>query len=206
MKIYLRRGSVVTLALLAATATALLSPANAVAAPPPSPATSEAQALALPPYATWIADVTAVTDQAKSYLDSRLPAAGKPAIVLDIDNTSLEAAYSPGIENPATKPVLEVAKQAKAAGAAVFFVTARPELIRLLTQHNLRQVGYPNDGISMRGFFDFSPDQTLKTNARIAIERRGYTIVANIGNRDTDLGGGHAERTFKLPDYNGQLN
>jgi predicted secreted acid phosphatase len=206
VKSYLRRGSVVTLALFGATSMALLSPAHAVAAPPPSPVASEAQAMALPPYSTWIADVTAVTDQAKAYLGTRLPGSGRTAIVLDIDNTALEAAYSPGIENPATKPVLEVAKQAKAAGAAVFFVTARPELIRGLTQHNLQQAGYPNDGISMRGYFDFSPDQTLKTNARIAIEQRGYTIVANIGNHDTDLAGGHAERTFKLPDYNGQLS
>ncbi|WP_342353759.1 hypothetical protein [Couchioplanes caeruleus] len=38
------------------------------------------------------------------------------------------------------------------------------------------------------------------------MERRGYTIVASIGNSATDLGGGHAERTFKLPDYNGQLD
>ncbi|WP_346197467.1 HAD family acid phosphatase [Couchioplanes caeruleus] len=52
----------------------------------------------------------------------------------------------------------------------------------------------------------FQRHQTLKTNARIAIERRGYTIVASIGNSATDLGGGHAERTFKLPDYNGQLD
>jgi hypothetical protein len=46
----------------------------------------------------------------------------------------------------------------------------------------------------------------MKTNARIAIENSGYTIVANVGNSATDLAGGHAERTFKLPDYDGQLD
>jgi hypothetical protein len=50
-----------------------------------------------------------------------------------------------------------------------------------------------------------APDQALKTAARTAIENRGYTIVANIGNSVSDLAGGHAERTFKLPDYDGQL-
>ncbi len=206
MSSHVRRGSVV-LALLAATVVGPAFPAAALAAPAPAPAGQpQAQALALPPYSTWIADVTAVTDQAKAYLRTRLPSSSRTAIVLDIDNTSLQAAYSPGITNPATPPVLALAKQAKAAGAAVFFVTARPEILRLLTQNNLKDVGYPIDGLHMRAFFDFDPDQVIKTKARTAIEQRGYTIVANIGNRDTDLVGGHAERTFKLPDYDGQLN
>lgn len=39
-----------------------------------------------------------------------------------------------------------------------------------------------------------------KTAARIDIESRlGYTIIANIGDQDSDLRGGHAERTFKVP-------
>jgi CPA1 family monovalent cation:H+ antiporter len=71
------------------------------------------QAQALPPYSTWIADVTVVTDDAAAYLRTRLPdPAVKSAIVLGIDNTSLETAYKPGFTSPATAPVLEVAKQA----------------------------------------------------------------------------------------------
>jgi predicted secreted acid phosphatase len=161
----------------------------------------------LPGYSTWIADVTAVTTQASSYLSTRLPDKTiKPAIVLDIDNTSLESEYKGGIITPATAPVLAIANQAHAAGAAVIFVTARPEIIKALTKENLKQVGYPNDGMYLRTTFDFSSDQTLKTNVRIKIEKAGYTIVANIGNNTTDLDGGHAERTFKLPDYDGQLS
>jgi hypothetical protein len=172
-----------------------------------SATTITTQASSLPPYGTWISDVTAVTDQASAYLATRLPAPSiKAAIVLDIDNTALETTYSGGLPTPATKPVLALARQARDAGAAVIFVTARPEILRPLTKGNLKQVRYPNDGLYMRGFFDFSDNQTLKTNARIAIEKAGYTIVANIGNNDTDLGGGHAERTFRLPDYNGQLS
>ncbi|HEX8346077.1 MAG TPA: HAD family acid phosphatase, partial [Actinoplanes sp.] len=85
-------------------------------------------------------------------------------------------------------------------------VTARPEILKAGTEANLRAVGYRYAGLYMRPTFNFDDNQTLKTNARIAIERRGYTIVANVGNSATDLGGGHAERTFKLPDYDGQLN
>jgi predicted secreted acid phosphatase len=182
------------------------SAAPATAAPATANVQLAATAAALPSYNTWIADVSAVTDQASAYLATRLPATGKAAIVLDIDNTALESDYKGGIITPATAPVLAVAKQARAGGAAVFFVTARPEIIKALTKENLKQVGYSNDGLYMRATFDFSSNQTLKTNARIKIEKAGYTIVANIGNNATDLDGGHAERTFKLPDYNGQLD
>lgn len=159
-----------------------------------------------PPHGIWIADVTAVTDQASAYLASRLPDPSiKPAIVLDIDNSALETAYG-GPFPPATKPVLTLAKQAHDAGAAVIFVTARPEFLSWLTELNLAVAGYPNDGMYMRQLLDFSGAQDLKTGARTLIEQDGYTIVANIGNNDTDLAGGHAERSFKLPDYDGQLN
>ena len=86
-----------------------------------------------------------------------------------------------------------------------YLVTARSEIIRPYTEANLDEVGHPNDGLYLRGVLDSSSNQTLKTNARIAIEKAGYTIVASIGNNDSDLEGGHAERTFKLPDYDGKL-
>jgi hypothetical protein len=126
--------------------------------------------------------------------------------VLDIDNTALQTTYRPGLQSPATGPVLDVARQARAGGAAVFFVTARPEFLRGQTQLNLRAVGYTVAGLYMRPWFDTRTDDALKTAARTAIEDKGYVIVANIGNNDTDLAGGHAERTFKLPDYDGRLS
>jgi predicted secreted acid phosphatase len=203
--------------LIVGAAVALSGAATASAAPvtpaPFSPAAVEVAAVqvaaetALPSYSTWITDVTTVTDQASAYLATRLPDSTiKAAIVLDIDNTALESEYQGSIITPATAPVLAIANQARQAGAAVIFVTARPEIIKALTKENLKRVGYPNDGLYMRTTFDFSDNHILKTNARIKIEKAGYTIVANIGNSATDLAGGHAERTFKLPDYDGQLN
>ena len=38
-----------------------------------------------------------------------------------------------------------------------------------------------------------------KTPIRAAIEKEGYTIVANIGDQPSDLLGGFAERIFLLP-------
>jgi hypothetical protein len=192
MRSGLRRGAVAAAAILT-----LVAPATA----------AQGAAAALPSYETWIADVTVVADAAESYLATRLPDPRvRAAIVLDIDNTALVDEYSDSLLLPATAPILEVARQAEAAGAAVFFVTNRPEIIEPWTEYNLDEAEYPVDGLYTRPTFDFQPVESLKTNARIAIERRGYTIVANIGNNDTDLVGGHAERTFKLPDYNGQLS
>jgi len=161
----------------------------------------------LPPYDTWISDVTVVADQAAQYLSTRLTDSSvRSAIVLDIDNTALETNYGSDSPTPATKPVLALAEQAHKAGAAVIFVTARPGILRSASEENLQSVGYPVDGLYMRGLFDFGDKAKFKTNARIEIEEEGYTIVASIGNNDTDLTGGHAERTFKLPDYDGQLS
>ena len=188
--------------ILAATGTIALAGTAAPAAAAPAPAA--AYAAALPAYGTWLADVTTVTDQAASYLRTRLPDSRiKAAVVLDIDNTALQSRYRP---YAATPSVLALARQAQAAGAAVFFVTARPELIEGATKLNLSAVGYRWTDIYTRPTLNFDSNQTLKTKARTDIERRGYTIVANVGNSASDLGGGHAERTFKLPDYSGQLD
>lgn len=202
MKPSVRSGFV---AIAAATALVVGIPGAAAAAVPSAPLAAAAQAL--PPYATWIADVTAVADVAEDYLDARLPDSSvRAAIVLDIDNTSLETKYKPGITSPAVAPILKLARQAEADGATIFFVTNRPEILGWQTEINLDSAGYSYERIYMRPWFDSRPAAELKTAARTAIEGLGYRIVANIGNSATDLSGGHAERTFKLPDYDGQLD
>lgn len=209
MRTALLRGVVVAVATAGMAVSGLTTATAAVAAPAAAarPVTAPVATQALPSRQTWLADVTAVTDTARQYLAARLPDKGiKAAIVLDIDNTALETRYTPSPITPATAPVLQLARQAQDAGAVVFFVTARPEILQPWTELNLRTVGYRWAGLYTRPTFNFDDNQTLKTNARIAIEKKGYTIVANVGNSATDLGGGHAERTFKLPDYNGQLD
>lgn len=90
---------------------------------------------------------------------------------------------------------------------AVFFVTARPGIIHSLTDWNLKRAGYPVDGLYVRSLPDlFAEVSAYKTEKRAEIEAKGYTIIANIGNNTTDIVGGHAERAFKLPDYDGKLS
>jgi predicted secreted acid phosphatase len=184
--------------------------APAVASPVSRTGFVAASSSATVTYASWIADVTVVTGQAQSYLASALasaPSGEKPAIVLDIDNTSLASYFYSSYPIPATPPVLALAKYASAHGAKVFFVTGRPDLIDAFTQYNLTNVGYTVDGLYSRNPIQLLESlQTFKTGARKQITEDGYTIVADIGNSQSDLDGGYAQATFKLPDYNGLLD
>lgn len=161
-------------------------------------------------YATWQQDCQSVMDQALPYLKQRIAAAEqgeKQAIVFDIDNTTLETDFGFSYPQPANKPVLNVAKYAQEHGVSLFFVTARPGIIYLPTEYNLEHDGYQVSGLYVRGFLDLFKDvAAYKTAQRVDIENKGYDIIANIGNSATDLSGGHADKTFKLPDYNGQLS
>ncbi|MFF1305162.1 HAD family acid phosphatase [Streptomyces sp. NPDC058307] len=202
-----RRTAVTTVS--AAALVALAIPAEAATATASAPTTATAAAADVD-YATWQADCQAVMNQALPYLKTRI-AATKPgekqAIVFDIDNTTLESDFGFSYPSPANKPVLEAAKYAQEHGVSLFFVTARPDIIASATNYNLKYVGYQVGGLYVRNFIDLFKDvAAYKTAQRVDIENKGYTIIANIGNSATDLSGGHAEKTFKLPDYNGQLS
>ena len=161
--------------------------------------------------AQWLSDVAAVTGPAQTYVDSRAAAntsGAKQAIVLDIDNTSLASYFEGGYPTPATAPVLALAKDAHAKGVSVFFVSARTNLIDVATKYNLTNVGYTVDGLYTRTLIDIASESVadFKTSQRKAIEANGYDIIANIGNNTTDLSGGYADTTYKLPDYDGLLD
>ncbi|MET9670314.1 HAD family acid phosphatase [Streptomyces sp. NPDC006475] len=160
-------------------------------------------------HATWKQDVAAVVAEARPWIESRTADAGteKQAIVLDIDNTALETYFHPFWQQPtpAVADVRDLARYADSRGVAVFFVTARPGIVESLTEWNLKQTGYPVDGLYLSELSDLFEVSVYKTEKRAEIEAKGYKIIANIGNTTGDLVGGHAERTFKLPDYDGRL-
>ncbi|MCX5267255.1 HAD family acid phosphatase [Streptomyces sp. NBC_00199] len=207
-----RRITMTAVATAAATALAVPVGAQAATAAGASTvaATASASAAADVDYATWQQDCQTVMNQALPALKQRIAAAKpgeKQAIVFDVDNTTLETDYGFSYPSPANKPVLEVAKYAQEHGVSLFFVTARPGIISGVTDYNLKTVGYKVSGLYVRGFLDLFKDvAAYKTAQRVTIESKGYTIIANIGNSATDLSGGHAETTYKLPDYNGQLS
>ncbi|MFC1400676.1 MULTISPECIES: HAD family acid phosphatase [Streptacidiphilus] len=203
----------VTVACAAALGLGLAAPAAAAPARAASTAVSTSTSTAAAStvsYATWLADATAATAPAQAYLQQRVAAVSSTkglAIVLDIDNTSLASYFSSGYPVPATPPVLALAQYATAHGVKVFFVTGRPDLIDAATEYNLTSVGYTVDGLYSRNVLQLLESlQTFKTAARKQIEANGYDIVANVGNSASDLAGGYADATFKLPDYDGLLD
>ncbi|MET9885686.1 HAD family acid phosphatase [Streptomyces sp. NPDC006430] len=217
------RARVRRLATATATAAAVLmlapaAPAQAAPVPISGPAAVSASApggnaaLRGIDYDTWKRDVATVMATARPYVEQRIaqsPAGEKPAIVLDIDNSSLETDFHWfwTFPTPAISEVRDLTRYAHERGVAIIFVTARPGIIHSLTQHNLQAVGYPVTDLYVRDLPAlFSEVSAYKTAKRAEIEARGYTIIANIGNNQSDLVGGHAERTFKLPDYDGKLS
>ncbi|MBO3677413.1 HAD family acid phosphatase [Streptomyces sp. NEAU-YJ-81] len=176
----------------------------ASAAPPSATAAEDVD------YETWQRDVRAIIDeQARPYIEERTanPSGEKQAIVLDIDNTSLETDFGFAFPQPPVEPVLKLSQYAHDRGVAIFFVTARPGIISWPTEYNLEKVGYSVAGVYVRHLPDlFQNVADYKTAKRAEIEKNGYTIIANIGNSPTDISGGHAEKSFKLPDYDGQLS
>ncbi|CAM5344135.1 hypothetical protein STENM36S_01315 [Streptomyces tendae] len=123
-------------------------------------------------YDTWQSDVRKVLDEARPYVEQRLDdSAGEPAIVLDIDNTSLETHFQTLPPTPAVKPTLELAQYAHSKGAAIFFVTARPDLISWVTKANLEAVGYPITGLYQRNIGDLFRDTAEFKNVEAGADR-----------------------------------
>jgi len=173
------------------------------------------------------ADIAAVVAGARAHL-SRLAGGGaRLAVVLDIDETALSNLpalrandYGFIVSGPCDlsrgpcgfvawielaraepiKPVLELARFARERGVAVFFITGRPERFRAATERNLRAAGYEwtavilkPDDLTTRSAVDF------KAVERKKITEQGYVIAVNVGDQMSDLDGGYAERTYKLP-------
>ncbi len=98
-------------------------------------------------------------------------------------------------------PTLQLYRQARKEGAAVFFITGRPGSLRAATERNLRAAGYHGWSalIMKTGGYRTESVIAYKSSARRSIVKRGYTIVLDMGDQESDLAGGFAERTFKVP-------
>jgi hypothetical protein len=161
-------------------------------------------------------DIASVDEAAQSYLNAHLPSGhSKPALVLDIDETSLSnyaglvtsgftaagtVATAASGTDTAIAPTLALYHDAIAHGVAVFFITGRPELIKSATESNLTSVGY-DEGWSGLYFKPTEADtEQFKSSTRETIKKSGYKILVNVGDQQSDLDGGFAQQDFKLPD------
>jgi predicted secreted acid phosphatase len=173
------------------------------------------------------ADFAKVVRQALAYVEQRAAMVVRPAIVLDIDETSLsnwpaykangwgrivagECSLDPGPcglrawqasgQAKALAPTLALVTRARALGVAVFFISARPPSLREATERNLREQGYMWDEvIVLPEGASFQSAADFKAPERKKIAERGFTILLAMGDQDSDLAGDYAERTFKLP-------
>jgi putative acid phosphatase of HAD superfamily subfamily IIIB len=115
---------------------------------------------------------------------------------------------------PAIRPVLRLFQLAKERGVKIWFITGRPDIARHVSLQNLRARGFQGDyKLITHGNVDFVLGQVndgslvpYKSGERAKIEGAGYDILVNIGDQHSDLKGGHANETFKIPNpmyYNG---
>ena len=128
-------------------------------------------------------------------------------------NPTSNAAFVNADIFPAVPGMPALAALAKADGYQVFFLTGRPESQRAATVANLATAGYgtvANDHLYLKDLYEpwLSSCATTtpacsttqyKSLTRQHIESLGYDIVANFGDQFSDLNGGFADKTFKLP-------
>jgi predicted secreted acid phosphatase len=140
----------------------------------------------------------------------------RPAIVLDVDETSLSNYTAIRADNftfgpnsqaeaqnevgTAIAPIRTLFRIARNRNVLVFFITGRRESVRAPTQDNLRREGYGSvPALVMKPTSSTATTVAYKSGARAEIERDGFRIIANVGDQYSDLAGGHAVRAFKLP-------
>ncbi len=170
-------------------------------------------------------NVAEVAAQANKYLTTRIPRgiprsvkrATKLAVVFDIDETTLsnlrhiqanDYGYLPKIWNAwvsegqatAIYPVQAVYNTAINGQVDVFFITGRTPDSAAATERNLQQVGYEKWTKIYYKPAEFAEStRAFKIDTRRKLAAEGYLIIANIGDQNSDLLGGYAEKTFKLP-------
>jgi acid phosphatase class B len=167
---------------------------------------------------TYLRQVEAVATRAKQWIEERASRGGaRLTVVFDLDETLLfnwphigamdfgyvESAWDRWVEEanaPAIEPVREVYRTARRLGLEVVFLTGRRESQRESTVRNLRAIECGDFAVLIcKASNDRTSAAQYKTAARQRLVEEGRTIVANLGDQESDLAGGYAERVFKLP-------
>jgi predicted secreted acid phosphatase len=170
----------------------------------------------------YAADLAAISAEAKTWIVRRAGARQpdeRLAVVMDIDETVLsnlphmrthDFGYIPPLfeawvksgDAPALPAVREVFATARANDVAVLFLTGRVAPAETeATAANLRREGMGDYAALVLKPAAAPRGQTAlerKTAQRAAWSAEGWTIIATIGDQQSDLGA-HAERSFKLP-------
>lgn len=129
-------------------------------------------------------------------------------------NPAGNADYIANRTMPAVFGMNNLASWAQKQGYTVFYITGRPEAQRASTAANLAAVGFPaadtghlflKDKTTPPPYLSCAvPTFTCttiqyKSQTRAYLQSRGYDIVANFGDQYSDLSGGFADKTYKIP-------
>ena len=177
----------------------------------------------------YLTDLQIAAAPAIAWINDEAPRVARPAVVFDIDETSLSnwealkandfgrfsdgpcnnlpqgpcglIAWDQRAQSTVIQPTMDVFTTARDRGTAIFFITGRDETQRAATERNLKAAGYTG---YTQLFMEPAGAQYVsaadfKAPQRQKIEQRGYTIIANIGDQPSDLAGGFSERTYLLP-------
>lgn len=167
--------------------------------------------------------LAAVAAKAQAYIEQHAGDVSRPALVLDIDETSLsnwpriiadDFGYIPSGacdrlpkgpcgakawelkgEAPVIASTLKLFNVARAKGVAVFFITGRDQSERSATIRNLRRAGYRGwAGLAMKPVnLKVKFAADFKAPQRAKIAAAGYTIIANMGDQPSDLARGNPD-------------
>ncbi len=164
---------------------------------------------------------------------------GTPALVFDVDDTSLltynyeanndfgynatvNAQYVLGEKFPVVFGMDRLISISRQAGYKIFFITGRPQSQHAATIGNLEKAGIgdptpisatedglftkPNSGDPFPSYINCNADGTpacstieYKSQTRAHLQSEGYDIRGNFGDQYSDLSGGHADQSFKMP-------
>ena len=168
---------------------------------------------------SYINDLNKKADYALNYLKKEYSKNdfSNLAIVFDIDETllsntkSLEKYHFGGdkvVFNEITKAadadpihsVINIYNWAKQHHVAVYLVTGRSELFKKETVLNLQKAGVNGwDGLYFWPHDSNLSVQRFKANMRDELQKEGKLIILNIGDQHSDLIGGNARKSIKLP-------
>lgn len=140
------------------------------------------------------------------------------AVVFDIDETLLsnwaylksrQFAITPDsfaewarTENAVALPATrEIFARAQAYSIPIFLITGRSEALRVQTIRDLEEAGFWGwNGLFMKpATYTDASIVPFKSGVRKALTEHGYDIILNMGDQDSDLDGGFARRSVKLP-------
>jgi hypothetical protein len=153
----------------------------------------------VPTRAEWLADVKAAMKGSRAFVRARAAAAApgeRLAVNFDIDNTVIATYYDGGGAIPQMRRFSRLLDRLD---IDMVFNSGRLANQHSRTVRQLTRNGFPVAEVCLR-----RKGERLaagKQRCRDGFAAEGYTLIANVGNNDTDFEGDGYERAYRLPNY-----